>query len=729
MKKIVSFLSLLLCCSLVACDHYTATSDVTYVMEEESSVYPNNHYLPLLDIINRFEDFHEEDLATKENPYIGIEGEEEAAANWEAVVTIHVQAMDISINELKIDIVDLLRNTVTIEEYLYKLIYIQDRILSIRIKHIVKLLNNEPGALYILPSSKKLFDFLMEDNAVFKQHKANNKRVYFTNLVHFELITNLMQAAIHLTDREEINAALLNRIQSLAGFAHPDAMGGPYSLLEDLIFGNNLPRKKVKHRKELNRLLQFYQFKKQYPSFPLGLARLLFQGIYTHTNPLITYHFLQLIEDKNIKIWWGKAEKPSNLEYQQDLGRNLRIGSSIQPALEKYGQLPETPSQQKSYRSYKQERRQASWTSDDWLAYIEGTATKKKSPSHLAKYTTNRNKPQRSSLTTSPSYPSREKKTSYRPLKQSLQHTKALSSIHRPSLEDNAMPIAASPLNEKPTPVIPLQPISTNTKLSLLPIIEEAAATDHPTVLPVTISPTSTTQAASNNASLMLPLIEKESTIDYLAPTIEDSVLLPTKQPLSLSSASIPSKTAKKQAPIKIIIVKKTTTQAATPAKEKVQQEAEAMGQQKEPNKETVPVAPLENCSPAPQPAPPQNTIQAIPQHLFTMPQGLRSFHAQQLQAAHPIIHNPKHLPTINQLFDPATQCNVTYKVFATLWAANGGDIKQKGGSHCTLQFPQGTNLFGIYKPHGSSATYGKQAIRYLQAAALYIGLRPTNWY
>jgi hypothetical protein len=161
---------------------------------------------------------------------------------------------------------------------------------------------------------------------------------------------------------------------------------------------------------------------------------------------------------------------------------------------------------------------------------------------------------------------------------------------------------------------------------------------------------------------------------------------------------------------------------------EKVLQETEEKTQQKESSKKTDAPSTLENSSPISQHAPPQNAIQAVPQHRFIMPQGLRSFHAEQFQISHPIIATPKHQATMNQLFDPATQCNTTYKVFETLWIANGGDIKQKGGSHCTLQFPRGTNLFGIYKPHGSSATYGKQAIRYLQAATLYIGLRPTNW-
>src|SRR6185369_1397174 len=191
------------------------------------------------------------------------------------------------------------------------------------------------------------------------------------------------------------------------------------------------------------------------------------------------------------------------------------------------------------------------------------------------------------------------------------------------------------------------------------------------------------------------------------------------------------SKPAKKKAPIKIIIVEKparTNTQATSPEKEKTQQQAEEKAQQKEPIKKIAPAASLENSSPTPQPNSSQNIIEATPQCFFTMPQGLRSFHTQQFEkGAHPIMPQPRHQATINQLFDPA--CNITYPVFEKLWIANRGSIRRKGGSHCTLQFPQGTNLFGIYKPHGSSDTYGTKAIQYLRAAVLYIGLRPDKWH
>ena len=110
------------------------------------------------------------------------------------------------------------------------------------------------------------------------------------------------------------------------------------------------------------------------------------------------------------------------------------------------------------------------------------------------------------------------------------------------------------------------------------------------------------------------------------------------------------------------------------------------------------------------------------------MPRGLRTFHAQMLSIAYPVILNPKHQDKVDLLFDSKSQCNTTYKDFKTLWEGNGGFIlANSGGSHRTLQYPKHVNLFGIYQPHGTNTGYGKKAIDYLQAAVLYIGLRPTN--
>jgi hypothetical protein len=425
-----------------------------------------------------------------------------------------------------------------------------------------------------------------------------------------------------------------------------------------------------------------------------------------------------------IKIWLlDGVRKPEGMQYEVDQCGNTRITSPLGPVFQKLAmeKIPKVNSD-----------------TDVWLAYIQ-------EPTNKAIKKENKQRPASLTITTPSSQ--EEKKQTPKPTKISLQGARDPSHIklqekpikkqaqklkkpatsvasHSPSLEGSAVLTAVSSLGEKLVPAIPLQ-TTPGTVLSLLPTIEQEKGnnTDHPTVLPTT----STTQTISNNTSLILPAIAKEPIMANLIPTVEDPVLQPAKQPLSLLPASSP---IEKKAPTKLIIVEKPAkinVQVASLGKEKIQQEAREKTQQKAPSKKIAAVSP-ENCTSIPQSDFLQNTMQTIPQHFFTIPQGLRSFHAQQLQAAaHPIILYPKHQATIDQLFDPATQCNITYKVFATLWIANGGYIKQKGGSHCTLQFPQEKNLFGIYKPHGSSTTYGKQAVRYLQAATLYIGLQPTK--
>jgi hypothetical protein len=701
MKKIAPFLFLLPCCPLVACHQHTAEG-ITYVTEEEPLAYPNHHYLPLLDIIQQFKDFHKERMTTKKNPFLSRLGEEEAANRWDEFNTMYNKTMRRFISDLERHVLDLISDTTTINDYLAKLANIQDAEFStsahLAAKHLLDI-KTDVGDI-VLPTSKKLLGFLMEDKKEFGGHEDSNERSRLRAVTRFEMLNQLTQTAIDLTDRNELDeksTILLHRIQLTAACEHPNAVGIPYALLERLIFGYDLSRKQKEHCMELKCLLKFDQIREKHPG-NLKFISQLFKALYNTTDPTVTLHFLQLIKDMPIKVWFlNSVQKPEGMQYEVDEWENTRITSPLEPILQKLAR-EKTPQENSS--------------PDAWLAYIQGPATKKGKHQQPSLATTSQKKKRQPHKTIKTSLQPIQVSTKVqeKPTKKQAQKPKkpilSTSSIHD-SLEGSIIPIAASPLNEKHTPTIPLQPIPIIIKPALpsLPTIEEATDTD--------ISPTPTTQAASSNTSLTLPTIEEEPMMDHLEPT---------KQSLPLSS---PSKLAKKQPPITIII-KPAAKQVIEP--EKAPQEAEEKAQQKEPSKKANVSSSLENSSPISQPAPPQNTIRATPQHRFIMPQGLRSFHAEQLQAAHPLIPFRKHQATINQLFEPATQCNTTYKVFGTLWIANGGDIKHKDGSHCTLQFPQGTNLFGIYKPHGSSATYRKQAIRYLQAATLYIGLRPTNW-
>jgi hypothetical protein len=250
MKKIISFLSLLLCCPLVACDHYT-TAGITYVMEEEKPLaYPNNHYLPLLDIIQQFKDFNEEELVTKENPYISKEEEELAAKQWEKANTMFNQITICFITDLEGHVLDLLNATTNINDCLAKLASIQDYLFSFSIQadtqYLMRNITDAGGVSF--PMSKKLFHFLMEDKEVFGGYEDRNERTRLRAVMRFELLNQLIQTAIDLIDRKDLNEksiSLLDKVQAIAACEHPDAAGGPYALLERLIAGGGLSRKNI----------------------------------------------------------------------------------------------------------------------------------------------------------------------------------------------------------------------------------------------------------------------------------------------------------------------------------------------------------------------------------------------------------------------------------------------------------------------------------------------------
>ncbi|NEJ83945.1 hypothetical protein GR268_46735, partial [Rhizobium leguminosarum] len=57
---------------------------------------------------------------------------------------------------------------------------------------------------------------------------------------------------------------------------------------------------------------------------------------------------------------------------------------------------------------------------------------------------------------------------------------------------------------------------------------------------------------------------------------------------------------------------------------------------------------------------------------------------------------------------------------------SEGGMILNgSGGSHIALIGPQKEKIFGLFA-HNNGQTYGKDGVKYLQTAVLYIGLRPN---
>jgi hypothetical protein len=232
MKKIVSFLSLLLCFPLVACNHYTTTADITYVMEEEPFAYPNNRYLPLLDVIQQFKNFHEEELTTRENPYISEKGEEEAAKQWDEANAMYNQSVRRLIIDLERHVLGLLNATITINEYLTELVNIQDYLFSAHTELTTQyLLSIKTGIRNMLiPTSKKLFEFLMKDKTAFGEHEDINERTRLRAIIRFELLKQLIQTAIDLTDSNDFNEksiSLLNKVKPYPPVSIPMQWEGP----------------------------------------------------------------------------------------------------------------------------------------------------------------------------------------------------------------------------------------------------------------------------------------------------------------------------------------------------------------------------------------------------------------------------------------------------------------------------------------------------------------------
>jgi hypothetical protein len=82
----------------------------------------------------------------------------------------------------------------------------------------------------------------------------------------------------------------------------------------------------------------------------------------------------------------------------------------------------------------------------------------------------------------------------------------------------------------------------------------------------------------------------------------------------------------------------------------------------------------------------------------------------------------------VNNLFTPSAAFNYSFKDFRTLWEhVEGKIIEQRGGSHRQLIGPKGEHLFGTWVPHGrDDSAFGIMGVKYLQTAALYVGLRPN---
>ena len=112
----------------------------------------------------------------------------------------------------------------------------------------------------------------------------------------------------------------------------------------------------------------------------------------------------------------------------------------------------------------------------------------------------------------------------------------------------------------------------------------------------------------------------------------------------------------------------------------------------------------------------------------FIMPPGIRKFH--DLIPLSPYADrelDKSDQSFIDKIFDVRGFKNITYGDFEAFWIRQGGKIVgSHGGSHRRLVGSKGDCLGGTYT-HGRGQTYTPKTIKYLRAALLYIGCRPSN--
>jgi hypothetical protein len=188
----------------------------------------------------------------------------------------------------------------------------------------------------------------------------------------------------------------------------------------------------------------------------------LFRALNKNTDPAIILHFLHLIKDRPIKVWFlNGVQKPKCMQDSTDLQGNIRITSSLEEIIRTIS------------------------SKNEWLVGFKGS-TRSQLTGHTPK---KENKQNLASLAISTPPSQREKKQVPKPIKTSPRHAQGLSHTklqekhatkkqiqqsnkpHRPSFEGSTILTAAGLPSEKLVPATPLQP-TPGTALSLLPTIE-----------------------------------------------------------------------------------------------------------------------------------------------------------------------------------------------------------------------------------------------------------------
>ena len=702
--------------------------DITYVIEEQVH-YTNDRYLPLLDALERFEDFktkvNEENKENREKF--------ESKAEWIKELYKKYDADNVALMEsFKKHVMYLLNGKETINDYLHYMLA-QREALFLEDMHgeALLLLSPQPRKENIfVPSSKKLVDFFIEDS-LFQKGRPRIERARLHSITFNELMDQLIQIPLGLTAANELN----DTSKRLLLLYQPNAIGGPYALLEDIIFTDDVVGEKKKACLALRDLLEFDKLRKLYPS-NFYFMKALFRGICNHTNPTITLHFLQVIEDHNIKLFYGLNEPEGLLFFDDITGKGLKIivSSSIKLVIRKL--------------LAKQEK--TSLTSDDWLAYIQGASDKKKQTYSSSKHYKNKKnelpvnrvknikrlpvaksikgdkfsksdpKEERKELRDFSKQEKKEKLTTKQPKKPIANNPLDRLAL----LDEKNEPTISFTTSEGEKNAVPQKPMDTAGGLNMATISDGAKAASIPShqATVVNANPIKTEDDDAKVAST----IPSNQVIVVNTNSIEKK----TEEITALSSSVDINLRIDDRHASQIISFKENELLLGKAPEKHVDTHFFPKGSKQKKKKKSVPLTIVALIA-EPIPTQKKETDSTVGTELnkrFVMPRGLRTFHTTMIGKAYPIIVDPKHQDIIDQLFNLRQQCNTTYDQFKDLWKANGGFIEGKRGSHRTLQFPINVNLFGIYKPHGSSAGYGKNTVGYLQAAVLYIGLRPTDW-
>ena len=699
--------------------------DITYVIEGQVH-YSNDRYLPLLDALERFKDFrtkvNEEDKKNR--------GNLESMAEWVRVLYVEYDKGEILLmKNIRKHVMDLLNGKETINDYL-RYMLTQRNILFFECMHgeASLLLSPQPQKKSIhSPLNKKLFDFFIE-TPLFQENSSKLKEIRLNTINSNEFLNQLIQIPLGLTAANELNDVSKQLLLSY----QPNVIGGPYALLEDIIFANDLVGEKKKACLALRDLLEFDKLRKLYPS-NFYFMKALFRSICNHTNPAITLHFLQVIEDHNVKLFYGLNE-PEGLLFFYDVtesGLKIIVSSSIKLVIKKL--------------LAKQEK--ASLTSDDWLAYIEGGSGKKKQTYSSSRQYKNKRDNLSANRGKDPKGPPAAKNIKgdkpskidpkeerKKPSNFSKQEKEEKLTTKQPEKSIVNNPLDRSALSDEKDEftisfttaegernAAPQTPVDTAGGLNVATISDGAKAASIPSHQ-ATVVNANPIKTEDDDAKVIS--IPSDRTIVVNTNPIETK----TEEITALSFSMDDRVDDEDVSPI--ISFKKNEFLSGKASEKHAHTDLSPKGSKQKKKKKSVLltiVAPIGEATPT-QKKETDSTVSTELNKRFVMPRGLRTFHATMIGKAYSVILDPSHQDIIDQLFNPRQQCNTTYHQFKVLWKANGGFIIDNRGSHRTLQFPINVNLFGIYKPHGSSAGYGKNTVGYLQAAVLYIGLRPTDW-